>query len=249
MQLFNKKPLVSVIIPFYNRVSLLKKSILSVLKQSLNDYEIILINDGSTLKIDEILSIVKFNKKIKLINLSKNYGVSTARNRGIKEATGKYIAFLDSDDEWVKDKLLKQMYQMEKYSQIITHTSYISFNMETLTKKIINAGATNYSYPLMTFRCRIATPTVIIKKDALEDISFNEKIHFGEDIIVWVNLAKKYGPIKGIDIPLTKVNINSKSAAKNKYLQKLAFEAIRTNCLEESKIMTFLHKLYSFIRS
>ena len=119
-----KNPKVSIIIPFYNRISMVKRALFSVLNQSFSDFEIILINDGSIQNIDKIVSIVNENKKIKIIDLPKYFGVSVARNVGINEANGKYVPFVDSDDEWFEDKLLKQIDYMESSNQFFTHTSF-----------------------------------------------------------------------------------------------------------------------------
>ena len=107
--------MISVIIPLYNKEDYISTSIKSIFKQSYNDYEIIVVNDGST---DKSVDIVKaFNdERIRIIN-QKNAGVAAARNKGIEEAKGEYIAFLDADDEWKEDYLATQMELAEKYPQ------------------------------------------------------------------------------------------------------------------------------------
>ena len=99
---------VSVIIPTYNRAKLIKRSILSVLNQTYQNFEIIVVDDGSA---DDTKSVVESfnNPKIRYIRHDINKGQSAARNTGIKNAKGKYIAFQDSDDEWLPEKLEKQM--------------------------------------------------------------------------------------------------------------------------------------------
>ena len=119
-------PKISIIIPAYNAESTIKSTIESVQKQSFSDFELIIINDGSTDRTLEIVQEIK-DSRIKLF-CYRNGGLSIARNRGIKQATGDYIAFLDADDLWTKDKLEKQLAVLEAnpsagvaYSQ----TSYI----------------------------------------------------------------------------------------------------------------------------
>lgn len=104
------KGLVSVIVPVYNRGNLVSETIDSILMQSYEKYEVILINDGSS---DDSLSILRdyeqrFPEKIRVID-QQNQGQIIARNNGIKVARGQYIAFLDSDDLWKKDKLERQI--------------------------------------------------------------------------------------------------------------------------------------------
>ncbi|MBN1639415.1 MAG: glycosyltransferase family 2 protein [Ignavibacteriales bacterium] len=113
----NEKPTVSVIIPTYNRARLIGRSIQSVLNQTYQDFEIIVVDDGS---IDNTREVIKeFQRKDKRINYIKhdeNKGGSAARNTGIKASRGEYIAFQDSDDEWLPEKLEKQMKMFEKVS-------------------------------------------------------------------------------------------------------------------------------------
>ena len=102
---------ISVIIPTYNRIFFLKRSIDSVLEQSLKPYEVIIVDDGSS---DGTSTMIKKNyPKINLI-CQENKGVSAARNIGIRASSGDWVCFLDSDDEWKKNKLSEQMLAIKK---------------------------------------------------------------------------------------------------------------------------------------
>jgi glycosyltransferase involved in cell wall biosynthesis len=110
LEMSNEKPAVSVIIPTYNRAHLIGRAIQSVLDQTYQDFEIIIVDDGSTDNTEVVLK--KFQNKderIRYIRHDKNKGGSTARNTGIKAARGRFIALLDSDDEWLPEKLQKQL--------------------------------------------------------------------------------------------------------------------------------------------
>ena len=100
-------PKVSVIIPTYNRLPFLKEAIDSVLAQNVEDVELMVVDDGSTDGTGE--EIKRYGGRVKLLQHAENRGVSAARNRGIRYSRGKYIAFLDSDDLWVKGKLKVQV--------------------------------------------------------------------------------------------------------------------------------------------
>ncbi|MBN1228004.1 MAG: glycosyltransferase family 2 protein, partial [Deltaproteobacteria bacterium] len=100
-------PLVSVIIPAFNRSQKLVRAVESVISQHYNPLEILVVDDGST--DTTYKDLLKFGKSITYIRLNKNSGVSVARNTGINNATAPWIAFLDSDDYWLKDKLHTQM--------------------------------------------------------------------------------------------------------------------------------------------
>jgi len=102
-----KNPTISVIIPTYNRANFIDVAIKSVLNQSYQDFEIIIVDDGSTDNTEEIVK--NFNDfRINYFFHKFNQGISAARNTGIKACQGKYIAFLDSDDEWLPEKLDKK---------------------------------------------------------------------------------------------------------------------------------------------
>ena len=101
-------PLISVIIPTFNRAHVLLRAVDSVLKQSYKNFELIVIDDGSTDHTDELLSSYVREGKIQYLK-QENKGVSSARNFGVKSSKGDWLAFLDSDDEWLKGKLQKQV--------------------------------------------------------------------------------------------------------------------------------------------
>ena len=117
--------LVSVIIPYYKKRNFIKETILSVIKQSYDNLEIIIIYDDTNLNDLEFLrEISKLDKRIKIVNNKKRLGAGPSRNKGIEKSNGKYIAFLDADDTWVQDKLKEQISFMKKNDHQISHTSY-----------------------------------------------------------------------------------------------------------------------------
>ena len=107
--------MISILMPYYNKRLYVKESIISVIDQSFKDFELIIIYDDETKKdLDYIKSLEKMDKRIKLIINQKNLGAGLSRNRGIDYAKGEFIAFIDSDDLWRKDKLQKQITIMKK---------------------------------------------------------------------------------------------------------------------------------------
>ena len=118
-------PVISVILPFYNRIDAVLRAIISVEEQTYKNWELIVINDGST-DGDEQLIEEKLSNVINAVYIknSKNSGPSVARNQGMKRASGTYIAFLDSDDEWIESKLKVQLADMIKNNWLFSHTSY-----------------------------------------------------------------------------------------------------------------------------
>ena len=127
--------LVSVIIPFYKKRNFVKETVISVISQSHDYLEILIIYDDTNLNDLEFLQeISKLDKRIKIISNNKRLGAGLSRNRGIDLSNGKYIAFIDADDTWAPDKLKEQISFMKKNKYQISHTSYFIINEK---KKII----------------------------------------------------------------------------------------------------------------
>jgi glycosyltransferase involved in cell wall biosynthesis len=205
-------PSVSVIIPTYNRASMVKEAIQSVLSQTYKDFEIIVVDDGSTDNTRE--TVASLSDKVVYV-YQPNSGPSSARNHGIRLAQGKYIAFLDSDDLFLQTKLEKQVACMEKNPGVLlSHSSYQRINAEGDYIGEVKSGAFSGNvYPDIIWRCIIATPTVMVRSEALsEDTSFNETISIGEDTILWIQISR-HSAILGIDEPLTQVRIHKNNAA------------------------------------
>ena len=135
------KPLISVIIPTYNRKFFLEKiSIPSVLRQSYSNFELIIVDDHSTDDtVDFIKSLSKKDKRIKYLKNFRKKGVSGARNSGILVAKGKYISFLDDDDEWVPEHLERLCFYLEKYNSLIDIVSAAQIHVDFNTKKILQS--------------------------------------------------------------------------------------------------------------
>lgn len=190
-------PRFSVIIPVFNRPQLVRRAIESVLKQTRPADEIIVVDDGST---DETLKVVHtFVPAVQLISQS-NKGVSAARNAGIGRATGNWIALLDSDDEWLPEKLT----MAEKYIQ--NHPECRIFQSEELwirngiqihpkeKHKKYGGDIFKQSLPL----CIVSPSAVVIQRDLLDEVGlFDETFPVSEDYELWLRIAARY-PI-GLD--------------------------------------------------
>ena len=213
------KILVSVIIPFYNRPKETIRAIKSVLLQTHKNYEIILINDGSTEDLFSLKEFIKDKSNISFINLKINVGPAGARNEGIKYSKGEYIAFLDSDDEFLPEKIEIQLFEMRISDSIISHTSYIRKmdNQEVLVNTGIDCGDIKRK---IIYNCQIATPTVMLnKKFIIENkLSFNSDIRIGEDVCFWLTILKETSLI-GIEKPLSIVNTSKENSAYNYDMQ------------------------------
>jgi glycosyltransferase involved in cell wall biosynthesis len=211
-------PKVSVIIPTYNRSELVERAVKSVLCQTYTDYEIIVVDDGST---DD----TRFNLQSYPVRYIRqnNSGSASARNRGIRESKGKYIAFLDSDDWFLPDKLARQVEVMEGNPDcVLSHTSYYRCGQHW---KVINSGAfTGNVWPQILINCPIAVPTVMVRRDCLEGNGFKE-IKSAYDLILWADLTVDK-PIIGINEPLTCISVDGDTWAYNNQLQKISIDLI-----------------------
>ena len=191
--------IVSVIIPVYNRVEMLKEAIESVLSQSFKDFELIVVDDGSSDKgVKDTLK--SYGNKIISI-YQKHLGVSAARNNGIKHAKGKFIAFLDSDDIWLKKKLEIQIDFFDKNKDALicqTQETWLRdgkhFNPKKYHKKI-SGDIFEASLNL----CLVSPSAVMIRRKIFEEISlFDESLKACEDYDLWLKISAIY-PIYLID--------------------------------------------------
>jgi len=190
---------ISVIIPAYNASNLVVRAIDSVLEQTYKAHEIIIIDDGST--DDTELKLIKYGDSIRYIKQS-NSGVSASRNRGIFEATGDWVAFLDADDEWLPEKLECQITILKDNPDLVWCsglTKMLAANTNEYVNKQINQSLTHSQKQILDFTdaCMdgifFHTNTMIIKKDLFDSIGhFNEQLIISEDRDLWWRIAMRY---------------------------------------------------------
>ena len=192
---------VSVIIPTYNRKNLLKRALHSVSSQTFVPQEIIVVDDGSSDGTkDWVLERFPYVRYI----YQDNSGVSSARNAGIKEAKGSWIAFLDSDDEWMPDKLEKQERAINDSKEAwLCHTNEFwvrnSVRVNQMKKHQKYGG---YIFENCLDICRISPSSVLIKKEVFEMVGlFDESLKVCEDYDLWLRITSVL-PIIFLDQPL-----------------------------------------------
>lgn len=187
-------PKVSIIIPAYNAESTIKSTIEAVRNQTYRDYELIVINDGSTDRTAEIVREIA-DDRFKLFSY-KNGGLATARNRGIRQATGEYIAFLDADDLWTKDKLEKQVAILETNPEVgvvYSQTSYIDNESNFLynCEPVCFAGDVLKELLLTNFLHNGSNP--LIRQQAIATVGeFDCSLSSSEDWDFYLRLAARY---------------------------------------------------------
>lgn len=206
--------LISVVIPAYNASSTIEQAIDSVLKQDVS-FEILVIDDGSSDGLEQVMACYRDDNRIIYLKNETNLGPSETRNRGVREANGNYIAFLDADDYWADGKLIKQ-YQLLKEKNmvlcatgraLITHDG-ASMNRNIPVKEII-------TYEDMLHQNWINNSSVLVKKDVLSEFPMEaDDVH--EDYLLWLKVLKKYKQVCAINEPLLfyRMSKNSKSGSK-----------------------------------
>ena len=180
--------LISVIMPYRQKKKYVHKAIKSVLGQTYKKFELIIIfDDEKKDDLNFIKSITKNNKKIKIIINNKNIGAGAARNKGIKKAKGKYIAFIDSDDFWKPNKLEKQIEFIESNKYKFIFSSYL-IKDENKLKICYAKKKLNYNDLLKS--CDIGLSTVMLEKRIVPKNVF-PKLNTKEDYVAWLKICKK----------------------------------------------------------
>lgn len=184
-----EEELVSIIMPSYNTGKFIEKTINSVINQTYNNWELIIVDDCSNDNTDEIVKSINDSRIVYLKN-EKNSGAAVSRNKALKEAKGRWIAFLDSDDLWKKDKLQKQIDFMKENNYYFSYTNYIEIDendnsngkIVTGPKRITKTGMFNYCWP------GCLTVMYDAKKIGLIQI---EDIKKNNDYAMWLKVCKK----------------------------------------------------------
>jgi glycosyltransferase involved in cell wall biosynthesis len=236
-------PVVTVIIPTYNRENLIARSIQSVLCQSYEDFEVIVVDDGSKDRTKELVKSLS-DPRIKYIRLEENRGAGTARNIGIKRTRGKFIAFQDSDDEWLPEKLEKQMVIFEKNTLGI---GVVYSDMERVLKdktikyhgspkiasgRLIDPATQFYQV------CMLGIQSSIIRRECFDRVGyFNENIPSLEDLELFIRLSRHFD-FYHIQEPLVRYYENeglSKNMRAQYHARKLLLKLYFHELIEENK--------------
>ena len=232
--------LVTIIMPFYKKRSYIYRSIKSAINQTYRKIEIIIVYDDINISdLNYVKKISKLDRRIKLIVNTSNKGAGYSRNIAITKSKGYFIAFLDCDDLWKKDKLETQLKFMNKHKIKISHTSYSILNGngritgEQIAKKVL-------TYKELLRSCDMGLSSVILEKKILNKLRF-PLLKTKEDYVLWLNITKNDIKIFGLNKKLSKWRKlpNSLSSA---FLQKI-FDGYRVykNYMKFSLIKSFYY--------
>ena len=211
--------LISVIIPYYKKKEYIISTINSVLNQTYKNLEIIIIYDDPNKEdLNLLKKIKKKDKRIKIYINKKNLGAGRSRNKGIKLSKGIFVAFLDSDDLWKKNKLKKQIFFMKKNGINASHTSYTIINSNN--KIIGSRNAKDMSYKQLLKSCDIGLSTVVLKKEIITSKIKFANIKTKEDYVLWLKITLNNNKIFALRDNLTKWRKLEDSLSSSK-LQKI----------------------------
>lgn len=194
--------MISIVIPLYNKAEYLTRAIVSVEQQTFKNFELIVVNDGSTDNSLEVIKELQKNASFSfIIETQKNAGVSSARNRGVELASNNYVAFLDADDWWKPTFLSEMNLLIEQYPDVALYGSDF-YIVKNGSNKPSNAGISNnfnkgyinyFNAYSNTFSMPFNSSCVVIKKSVfINENGFKPELKFSEDTDLWVRLALKY---------------------------------------------------------
>ena len=187
-------PLISIVIPTFNRSSVILRAINSILNQTFKDFEIIIIDDGSTDETYELLVPLINEKKINYFKF-ENKGVSKARNLGVAHSESKYVTFLDSDDEWLPHKLLDQVnfLKADNKLRIVFGEEIWIRNGIRVNQKKIHQKSGGWIFKECVQQCFIAPSSVLLERSLfLEMNGFDEEFLVCEDYDLWLRISVFY---------------------------------------------------------
>lgn len=225
-------PNISIILPVYNRQHTIARAIQSVLCQTYKHFELIIVDDASTDQTESVVSSFR-DSRICYLSHDRTKGASAARNTGIRHAKGEWIAFHDSDDEWMPEKLSKQVEIINQFGSTdpapIIYTGFYRYNQNGAREYIppnsitVKEGFIVHSLLKGNF---VSTQTVILKKECIEKVGgFDENLPRFQDWELWLRLAPEH-PFILIDEPLVNVYFSEKSISADSSLIVEAYRII-----------------------
>jgi teichuronic acid biosynthesis glycosyltransferase TuaG len=203
--------------PAYNAEKTIKASVESVLNQTFTDFELIIIDDCSTDGANAICTVyAEQDKRIRIIKNEKNKGVAFSRNRGINEAQGEWIAFLDSDDLWMPEKLEKQLAFITETGADISYTSSAFIDADGRRMNYIMNAERELTHSMLLRKNLMSCSSVVVRREIMQEIKFEEgPIH--EDYAVWLRIVRDTGAAYGLDEPLLVYRVSKSSRSGRRF--------------------------------
>ncbi|PSN20052.1 glycosyl transferase family A [filamentous cyanobacterium CCP5] len=209
-------PKVSVVIPAYNATAYLPQTVDSILQQTFTDYEVLIVDDGSSDNPVELVAQI-VDSRVHIIS-QRNQGAGAARNTGIKNARGSYVAFLDADDFWETTKLAKQVEWLDMNPEVgLVHTWVTLANPDgSLSDRTIRTDGEGYIWDqVVVYNPLKCGSTAMVRRRCFEELGyFDQSLKYSEDWDMWIRIARKYA-FSVIAEPLTYYRIHPSNKSKN----------------------------------
>jgi glycosyltransferase involved in cell wall biosynthesis len=185
-------PEVSIIIPTCNRAHLLPRAIKSVLAQTFQDFEIVIVDDASKDQTEEVVNGFASDERIRYIKHERNKGSSAARNSGIKASRGEFIAFLDDDDEYLPEKLEKQVAALKQNASrvALVYSNVLLIDGTVNSRLWMTSPEKRRAFPELLYKGDIPITSYILRKACIGDIKFDEELYFWIDWDFILRIAK-----------------------------------------------------------
>ncbi|MGF1496384.1 MAG: glycosyltransferase family 2 protein [Elainellaceae cyanobacterium] len=226
-------PKVSVVIPAYNAMPYLPQTVDSVLQQSFTDFEVLIVDDGSSDNTANWVAQIT-DPRVRLICQS-NQGAGAARNTGVKNAQGDYIAFLDADDFWEPTKLAKQVQRLDQQPKVgLVHTWITLANPDgSLSDRTMQTNGEGHIWnQVVVYNPLKCGSTAMVRRQCFEELGyFDQSLKYSEDWDMWIRIARKYA-FSVIHEPLTNYRIHPFNKSKNYEGQLQCFRQIIDKAFE-----------------
>lgn len=225
---------VSIILPLYNCEKYIRHTIESVLRQDYKNWELIVVDDASTDKsLDEVMKYAEKNSKIHVYLSTKNQGVAATRNAALKYATGRYIAFIDADDLWAKNKLSSQIVFMKKNNAGLSHTSFAYLTEDGYIRKRWSVKVDEcIDMKRYMQTSQIGMSSVMIDRDKIKYIHFPDDKKLCEDARLWMKYLREGEKFYGLDKVLFLCRVREGQLSRRK--DKMAWLAFKRFMSEKS---------------
>lgn len=221
--------MVSIVMPAYNAAQTIQDSIESVFAQTVSDWELIVIDDGSKDDTAAILTtLAAKDKRIRFLKNEKNRGASFTRNRAVALAEGEWIAFLDSDDLWKPEKLEKQLALVQECpNMVVCYTASSFIDDAGRSYGYVMPAIERLNYKTLLRKNLMSCSSVMIRASVMKGIKMpDDKMH--EDYFVWLTVLREYGVAYGINEPLLIYRMCAHSKSSNRLKSaKMLFNSYR----------------------
>jgi glycosyltransferase involved in cell wall biosynthesis len=239
-------PKVSVVVLTHNRPDMLCRAVSSVLNQTFQDFEIVLVDDASTDNTPEVVRGLG-DARIKYIRHEVNKGEAAAANTGVGSSSGEYIAFLHDDDEWLPDKLDQQVRLLESSPPTVgaVYTGFLRVDRSTRKplKEVIPSKRGNIFAEMASHNWVGPPSTVVLRRECFERVGlFDESLVIGPDYDMWIRVSKEY-QIEYIQAPLVHYLVHDHRKSSN---CQLMIEGLETQLTKHAKFLSSDRKNYSY---